>query len=86
MCFHSPNLETDTYKKIVISKKIEIYKIAGWGPNTGVRVQLICNGFKKPSKSMETKIFLYINQCISINYMSKVGENSLCVKHVLSFT
>ena len=26
------HLETDTYKKIVISKKIEIYKIAGWGP------------------------------------------------------
>ena len=26
------HLETDTYKKLEITKNIEIYKIAGWGP------------------------------------------------------
>ena len=46
------HLETDTYKKIEISKKIEIYKIAGWGP-----IIINFNVFKKPSKSMETKYF-----------------------------
>ena len=78
------HLEIDTYITVPVKKlsqqKNQNNKIARWGP---IIIKIFKMVFKKPSKSMETNIFIKID-VFPVNTCLRYGKSGLCVIHVLS--
>ena len=81
------HLEIDTYITVPVKKlsqqKIKITKLLAGALHMYHLIKIFKMVFKKPSKSMETNIFIKID-VFPVNTCLRYGKSGLCVIHVLS--